>query len=319
MTLIGYHASHEQFTPGDLVEHVVRAEEAGFGGAMCSDHFHPWSQAQGQSGHAWVWLGAAMARTRFPFGVVNAPVGRYHPIVIAQAVATLGCLFGDRFWLAVGSGEALNEWAAGDDWPPKDVRNARLQDAVDVMRTLWRGERVSHDGHFAVREAALYSRPAHAPKVFVAALTPDTARWAATWADGLITVAAPAAPVAEVIQAFRTGGGQGKPVSLQVKLSYARHEEEALQGALDQWRTNALPPEKTEALRTPEAFERAARDVGEAEIRKAVHVSARLDDHLNALRGYLDLEIDAMYLHNVNRDQQAFIDAFGRHVLPALE
>lgn len=318
MTLIGYHASHEQFTPAELLDRVVQAEQAGFQGAMCSDHLLPWSRAQGQSGHAWVWLGAAMSRTRFPFGIVNAPVGRYHPAVVAQAVATLGCLFGDRFWVGTGSGEALNEWAAGDDWPEKGVRNARLEDAVSFMRTLWRGERASHDGYFVARDAELYSRPDCMPPVYLAALTPETARWGASWADGLITVAAPGAPVREVVDAFRAAGGRNKPVHLQVKLSYAPREDEALAGALDQWRTNALPPDTSATLRSPDAFERAARGIGETEIRKAVHIGASLEDHIRCLLDYLALEVDAMYLHNVNRQQDGFIETFGRHVLPSL-
>ena len=139
MALIGYHASHEQFPPDALLALVQRAEQAGFGAAMCSDHFHPWSHAQGNSGHAWTWLGAAMAATTLPFGVVNAPVGRYHPAVIAQAAATLAIMHGDRFWLAVGSGEALNESITGAPWPPKDVRNARLQGFAEH----WVAERLS--------------------------------------------------------------------------------------------------------------------------------------------------------------------------------
>ncbi len=319
MALIGYHASHEQFTPGDLLAWVQRAEQAGFQAAMCSDHLHPWSRAQGQSGHAWVWLGAAMACTRLPFGVVNAPVGRYHPVVVAQAAATLGCLYGDRFWLGAGSGEALNECAAGVAWPDKPARNARLREAVDVMRSLWRGERVTHRGSFTAVDARLFSRPSHATPVYVAALTPETARWGAGWADGLITVATPAAPVADIVEAFRAAGGAGKPVHLQVKLSYARDEDAALSGALAQWRPNALTAQQTEDLRTIDAFERASEHVDEAAIRRAVHVGADIDMHVATLQRYLALDVAALHLHNVNRAQIDFIDTFGRHVLPALE
>lgn len=319
MTLIGYHASHEQFTPADLLAWVQRAEQAGFEAAMCSDHLHPWSHAQGQSGHAWVWLGAAMACTRMPFGVVNAPVGRYHPVIVAQAVATLGCLYGDRFWLGAGSGEALNECAAGVVWPAKAVRNARLLEAVNVLRDLWHGKRVTHQGSFTAADAKLFSLPPKPAPIYVAALTPETARWGGGWADGLITVATPAAPVAEVVSAFRKAGGADKPVHLQVKLSYARDESTALAGALDQWRPNALPAQQTEDLRTIDAFERAARRIGEEDIRQAVHVGADIDAHVRTLQRYMALDIAALHLHNVNRQQAEFIDAFGQHVLPALE
>ncbi|MGR4875860.1 TIGR03885 family FMN-dependent LLM class oxidoreductase [Pseudoxanthomonas sp. LARHCG66] len=318
MALIGYHASHEQFSPADLLAWVARAEQAGFHAAMCSDHLLPWSRAQGQSGHAWTWLGAAMSQTSMPFGVVNAPIGRYHPVVIAQAVATLGCMFGDRFWLGVGSGEALNEHAAGDAWPGKPRRNARLREAVDVMRALWRGECVTHRGSFEVRDAQLFTRPPHMTPVHVAALTAETARWAADWADGLVTIATPTAPVAEILAAFREAGGTGKPIHLQVKVSYAANENLALEGALEQWRCNALPARATEELRTIEDFERVARDIGPREIQGAVHISADPEIHVATLQRYLAMKVDSLYLHNVNRQQAGFIDVFGRHVLPAL-
>jgi alkanesulfonate monooxygenase SsuD/methylene tetrahydromethanopterin reductase-like flavin-dependent oxidoreductase (luciferase family) len=137
---IGRHAPHEQFTPRDLLAHLQHAGRAGFTATMCSDHSHPWSEAQGQSCHAWTWLGAAMATTSLPFGVVDAPVGRCHPTVIAQAAATLAQMFDGRFWIAVGSGEALNECITGDCRPPKDPRSRRLLEAVEVMRALRAGE-----------------------------------------------------------------------------------------------------------------------------------------------------------------------------------
>src|SRR5689334_2775540 len=201
MADVGYHASHEQFPPGDLLSLVQRAERAGFSCAMCSDHFHPWSEDQGQSGHAWTWLGSAMATTPIPFGVVTCPFGRYHPTNIAQAAATLAEMHVDRFWMAVGSGEALNEAITGARWPHKDERNARLQGAVEVMRALWRGEEVTRDDDVVVDHARLYTRPAQMPLVFAAALSEETARWAAGWADGLITISMPRDKLRKVIDA----------------------------------------------------------------------------------------------------------------------
>ena len=150
---IGFHASHEQFGPDRLLRLVQSAEAAGFDAAMCSDHWAPWSEVQGESGFAWSWLGAAMATTALPFGVVNAPGQRYHPAIIAQAAATLNVMFPDRFWIAVGSGQLLNEHITGEAWPIKDDRNARLRESADVMRRLWAGEAVTHTGHVTVSEA----------------------------------------------------------------------------------------------------------------------------------------------------------------------
>src|SRR5690606_11972601 len=159
MPVIGFHASHEQVDPAALLEAVQLAEAAGFRAAMCSDHFAPWSARQGQSGFAWSWLGAALQATTLPFGVVNAPGQRYHPAIIAQAAATLCQMFPGRFWMALGSGEAMNEHITGERWPPKPIRNARLQECAAIMRALFAGETVSHDGLIKVDRAKLWTRP----------------------------------------------------------------------------------------------------------------------------------------------------------------
>src|SRR3990170_3002084 len=146
MAAVGFHASHEQISPRRLLEAVAHAEAAGFSRAMCSDHFTPWSKRQGESGFAWSWLGAALQATSLPFGVVTAPGQRYHPTVMAQAVATLAEMYPGRFWAALGSGEAMNEHVTGDRWPDKATRDARLLEGVSVMRALLAGEEVTHHG-----------------------------------------------------------------------------------------------------------------------------------------------------------------------------
>lgn len=319
---IGYHASHEQFPPGELLGHVLHAQHAGFTAAMCSDHFHPWSQAQGQSGHAWTWLGSAMATTDLPFASVTAPVGRYHPAIIAQAVATLCAMHGDRFTLIAGSGEALNESITGRRWPAKDERNRRLHAAVEAMRALWRGDTLTtadRDVGFSVEQARLYTLPPAIPRVFVAAMSEDTARWAAEWADGLVTLTMPDDQHGKVVQAFREAGGEDKPAWLQVKLSYAESDERALDGAYTQWRTNVLAGEVAEELRTPKQFEDAARTVTKDDVRRAVRVSSDLARHVEWLKADAALGFEALMLHNVNTAQTRFIEDFGRDVIPALE
>jgi coenzyme F420-dependent glucose-6-phosphate dehydrogenase len=319
MALFGYHASHEQFPPGELLSLVQAAEAAGFDAAMCSDHFHPWSDAQGHCGHAWTWLGSVMATTSLPFGVVTSPVGRYHPAVIAQAAATLAAMHGERFWLAVGSGEALNESITGEHWPLKSARNARLREAVEVMRALWRGEEVDHRGAIVVEQARLYTRPEQPLPVLAAALSPETARWAGAWADGLITISAPREKMRTLVDAFREGGGEGKPVHLQVKLSFAKKESDALDGAFEQWRTNVFEGTVSEQLRTPAQFEAAAAHVRPEDLRSSVRISSDVARHLEWLREDLELGVDHVYLHNVNRGQRDFIDAFASDVLPQLQ
>lgn len=316
MTLIGYHASHEQHAPRRLLRDVRDATEAGFGAVSSSDHLSPWSTSQGESGFAWSWLGAAMQVTPLPVGVVTAPGQRYHPVVIAQAIATLEEMSPGRLWVALGSGEASNEHVTGDRWPSKAVRNARLGECVEVIRCLLRGEEVSLDGHVRVDRARLWTLPETPPPLVGAALSAATARWCGSWADGLITVHMPPEQLGQVIEAFREGGGEGKPVRVQVKVAWASTEEEALAGAHDQWRTNVFDPVLMADLETVEQFEAAATHVRPEDVRAGVLVSSDPGRHAAWLHEILDLGVDQLYLHHVPRPQRRFIDTFGAQVLP---
>jgi coenzyme F420-dependent glucose-6-phosphate dehydrogenase len=316
---IGFHASHEQFTPGDLLNLTVAAEAAGFQAAMCSDHFHPWNELQGQSGFAWSWLGAALQATRLSFGVVCAPGQRYHPAIIAQSAATLAQMFPERFWIATGSGQLLNEGITGERWPPKEDRNRRLRESVDIMRRLWDGQIVTLDGYNRVEEAKLYTRPAKPPLIIGAAITPGTARWLGGWADGLITVSKPREELRQVVEAFHGGCGKGKPMFLKVQLSYAPTDKEALHGAWEQWRTNIFDSLLLSDLRSPRQFESAAQFVTPEEMHRHVRISGDPQRHIEWLSKDIELGFDHIYLHNVNRNQKRFIEDFGERVLPALK
>jgi coenzyme F420-dependent glucose-6-phosphate dehydrogenase len=318
VTRYGYHASHEQHAPSALLEYVRHAEAAGFQAGMCSDHFHPWTEAQGQSGFAWSWLGAAMHATRLSFGTVNAPGLRYHPAIIAQAAATLAEMFPDRFWFAVATGEAVNEAITAEPWPTKAERTARLRECVDVIRALWRGETVSHYGRVRVQEAKLYTRPARPPLLVGAAITEETAEAVGAWADGLITVGAPRDQMRKMLDAFRRGGGEGKPVFVQHALSWAPTEEAALRLAHEQWTFSALGPQLLPNLRTPQQFEAAARYVRPEDLAQKLRISSDLGQHAAWLAEYAELGVDDVYAFNVNLEQRAYIDAFGAKVLPQL-
>jgi probable non-F420 flavinoid oxidoreductase len=318
MVAIGFHASHEQISPRRLLEAVAHAEEAGFSRAMCSDHFTPWSERQGESGFAWSWLGAALQATDLPFGVVNAPGQRYHPAVIAQAAATLAEMFPDRFWMAVGSGEFANEHITGDPWPNKAERNARLKECVDIMRALFKGEVVDHDGLVRVDRARLWTLPSSPPQLIGAAVSAATAGWLGGWADGLITIAQPTELLLSVVDAFRAGGGENKRVALQVHVSWAPSEDEALRVAHEQWRTNVFSPPLCWDLATVEEFDEAARHVRPEDMRDAVLISSDPNRHVEWLTELAELGFDEIYLHHVGQEQRAFIDTFGEQVLPKL-
>jgi probable non-F420 flavinoid oxidoreductase len=317
--VIGVHASHEQFGPDRLLRLVQAAEAAGFDAAMCSDHWAPWSPTQAQSGFAWSWLGAALATTSLPMGVVNAPGQRYHPAIIAQAAATLSVMFPDRFWVALGSGQLLNEHITGERWPTKDERNQRLEQSAQVMRRLWDGEAVSVDGALLrVSEARLWTRPERPPLIVGAAVTPPTAEWVAGWADALITVVQPRETLQQVVDAFRRGGGEGKPMYLQVHLAWAPREEEARAAAFEQWRQNTLPNSVMTDLAHPEQIAAAAGHVAPADLDGAVRISADVAQHAAWLGEDLAMGFEALYLHEVGPEQERFVETFGREVLPAL-
>jgi probable non-F420 flavinoid oxidoreductase len=318
MTVYGFHASHEQVHPRELLTAVAQAEQAGFTAAMSSDHFSPWSERQGQSGYAWSWLGAALQATRLPFGVVTAPGQRYHPALTAQAIATVTAMFPQRFWAALGTGEASNEHITGGRWPRKEVRNARLRECVDVIRALLAGREVSHDGLVTVDRARLWTRPEQSPDLVGAAVSVETARWCAEWADGLITVAAAPPKLRQVAEAYRAAGGRGR-LRLQVHLSYATRDDEALQIAYEQWRSNVFAPPVCWDLELIEHFDEAARHVLPEQMHDSVRISADPAQHAAWLQEYAELGFDEIYLHHVGKRQEEFIDVFGTKVLPQLE
>jgi probable non-F420 flavinoid oxidoreductase len=317
MPVIGFHNSHEQIHPAELLTAVQHAEEVGFTAAMCSDHFAPWNTQQGHSGFAWSWLGAAMATTSLPFGAVNAPGQRYHPAIVAQAIATLGAMFPGRFWVALGSGEAMNEHVTGDRWPRKDVRDARLRECVDVIRALLAGEEVTHDGLVTVDRARIWTLPEQPPALIAPAVTVATARAGADWADGLVTINQPHDTLREMIAAYRDAGGRGKLV-IQVHVSYDPDPDRALAVAFQEWRSNVFPPPLCWDLDTPQAFDLASAHVTPADVAKVVRVSSDLGQHTAWLAEYADLGFDEIYVHHVGVEQRGFLDAFGEHVLPQL-
>jgi probable non-F420 flavinoid oxidoreductase len=320
VTVIGFHASHEQVHPSALLAAAQAAEQAGFTAAMCSDHYFPWSERQGQSAFSFAWLGAALQATSLPFGMVTAPGQRYHPAIAAQAMATLAAMYPGRFWAALGSGQNLNEHITGDVWPRKEVRQARLRECVDVMRLLFTGETVSHDGLVTVDRARLFTlpEPADQPALLAAAVTPRTARWAAQWADGLITVNQPLDVLRAVVGEYRDAGGRG-PLALQVHLSYAADEETAFAVAVDQWLSNLAPPPVTWDLATHEEFDKLAVLYPPERVRENVRISADPAQHAAWIAEYADLGFDRIFLHHVGKEQLEWIDVFGERVLPQLD
>lgn len=319
MARIGFHASHEQFAPSELLSLATAAEAAGFDALKSSDHFKPWAEAQGQSGFSWSWVGAALAATTLPCGLIAAPGYRYHPAVVAQGAATLAEMFPGRFWLALGSGQRLNEDVTGLPWPDKAERNARLRECSEIIRALLAGETVNHRGRVTVIDGKLYTRPLNPPLLLGGAVSEATAEFVGSWADGLLTVGAEPKVLGRTVDAFRRGGGEGKPLFLQVGLNWDETEERALAGAHEQWRYCLAGGEVNWDLRSPRDFERIGDLVRPEDMHRGLLISSDLGRHRAWLGAFAEMGFAEIHLHQVGRNQFPFIEAFGRHVLPALK
>lgn len=317
MAAIGYTLSSEEHGAPALVNYAERAEQVGFSFAGISDHFHPWVDQQGESPFVWGVLGAISQRTQRLELItgVTCPTTRIHPAIVAQAAATAATLLPGRFSLGVGSGENLNEHIVGEGWPPVADRQARLEEAIEVIRLLWEGGVKSHRGeHFTVHNARIYSLPAELPPIVVAVAGPRSVDLAARAGDGLIGIA----PKAESVDRFRQAGGSGKPTYGQLDVCWAETEAEARRTALAWWPNGGMSGSSFIELPLPRHFEEVAELVREEDIADSIVCGPDPEKHLAAIQEYIDAGYDHVYLHQVGPDQEGFFDFYEREVLPKL-
>jgi coenzyme F420-dependent glucose-6-phosphate dehydrogenase len=326
MGTLGYAAMFEQFAPTDMLRWSQMAEDAGFGSIMASDHFHPWTPQQGQSAFAWAWMGALGASTRrVRFGPgVTAPGFRYHPAILAQASATLAAMFPNRFWLGIGAGEALNEHVVGRYWPEAPTRLALLEEAVEVIHRLFTGKVVKYRGEqVTVESARLYTLPATPPPIYIATSGPLNAERTGRIADGIITVGAPDEKIRTLLDRFARGAREaGKNPDdmtriIQLHVSWAESREAAVEQAVREWPNGGMAFPKAD-IRNPEDFEAMARLVRPEHFEGRVFISPDLEEHAAHIQHFIDLGFDEVYVHNVGRNQDAFIQGYARGVLPRL-
>ncbi len=322
---VGYAAMFEQFHPTDLLRWSRLAEEHGFTSVMASDHFHPWTPEQGQSAFVWSWLGALGATTSLRFGTGVTPPGfRYHPAIIAQAAATLEAMYPGRFWLGLGAGEALNEHIVGRYWPEAPTRLRILMESIEVIRKLFTGKRVKYQGeHITLESARLYTMPETPPPIYVATAGPVQSKRTGRYCDGIITVGAADEKIRMLMERFEEGAREaGKdpaqmPRIVQLHVSWAESRQEALENALREWPNGGMPFPKGD-IRNPEDFQAMARFVRPENFENRVLISPDLDEHLEYIQHYIDLGFDEVYVHNVGRNQEEFIRAYGERVIPKL-
>ena len=244
---------------------------------------------------------------------------RYSPAILAQAVGTLGQMFPGRLpWIALGSGQFLNEHITGEAWPDKASRNDRLREGATIMRALLAGETVTHRGAVCVADAKVWSRPAEPTRLMGAATTPETARWLGSWADGLLTVNPDLDKLRRIIEAFREGGGEDKPIHLKVDVCWAATEAEARLEAHDQWRFNALGGAVNWDIRTPADFECATRFIQPGDMDATVHLASDPSAFVDWVAERVGLGVASINIHHVGRTQAAFLDMAAEYLLPGL-
>ena len=314
---IGYALSSEEHAPLDLVRNATRAEEAGFAFSLISDHYHPWIDRQGQNPFVWSVIGAIAASSpsiRLGTGV-TCPLIRIQPAIVAQAAATSAAMMPGRFFLGVGTGENLNEHVLGDRWPSTRERREMLEEAIEVMRLLWRGDLCSFEGkHYRVDNARLYTLPDEPIPVVVAAGGVEAARLAARAGDGLVSTA----PDAEISAGYRDAGGTGATYGM-LTVCWAASEADARATALEWWPNAALKGPLGQELPLPSHFEQAAAMVDEESIAAAVVCGPDPEAHLSGIRKFADAGFDHVYVHQVGPDQNGFIDFYEREVLGEAE
>ena len=330
MTLtIGLAAALEQFHPTEILDTAALAELHGFSGVMAADHFQPWVPAQGEAAFVWNVLSALGERTSGDIGPgVTAPTFRWHPAMIAQASATLAAMYPGRHWLGLGSGEARTEHSIAQYWPEAPERINRMFEAIDIIKKLFtassNGKDVKHAGQFYKLESTrLWTMPETPPEILVATGGPVTAKRAGRVADGLITVGAPLEKIAMLFGKFAEGARESgrdpdtMPKALQVHLSWAPTDEDALASAMHEWPNGGMKFPKAD-IRSPHDFEQMAKLVRPEDFEGRMVISSDPDVHRAALQKYVDLGFDRIYLHNVGRNQAEWVEVFGRDVLPKL-
>jgi coenzyme F420-dependent glucose-6-phosphate dehydrogenase len=317
MINLGYKLCSEEQTPQQLIDCARRAEEVGFAFAMISDHFHPWTDRQGQSSFMWSMLGAISQATQtITIGTaVTCPIIRIHPAIIAQASATAACLLPGRFILGLGSGENLNEHIFGDHWPEADVRREMLAEALAVIRQLWQGRQVSHYGvHYTVENARIYTLPQSLPPVFVAASGSKSAKLAGQTGDGLIATS----PKAELVKQFRNAGGDGKPCYAEMAVCWDEDEEQALHTAYEYWPNLAITGELSQQLPVPGHFQQAAQMIHVEDLATDLVRGNDPKPYLNRLHEYEEAGFAHVFMHQIGPDQDGFFRFCERELMPGL-
>ncbi|MDY9924870.1 TIGR03557 family F420-dependent LLM class oxidoreductase [Methanosarcina sp.] len=329
MLKIGCKIGPEQFPPLEMLEQVIAAEKNGFESIDVSDHFHPWSE-EGQACFTWSWLGAAAARTEtIELGPgVTCPILRYNPAIIAQAAATVSSLAGGRTYLGVGTGEALNEYPVTYEWPTFRERQAMMIEAIQLIRSLWTGEKIDFEGcYYRMKQAKLYTLPKNEIPIYISSLVPESAYLTGYYGDGLMTVggALEMPEYKQMLSEVRRGATDaGKdfekmPKAVELFVDYTGDLEKAVENFKKYWAGALIPALFLNKIYTPAMSAQNGKVVGKDIIQKSVLISDDPEKHIEFAKQYIDAGFTHLYFHSAAQDQIAFIEGYGKDVLPALK
>ena len=315
MARYGYFLSSEELSSTRMVACAQQAESVGFDSILVSDHFHPWLDSQGESPFVWGVLGAIAATTRHRITTgVTCPTVRIHPAILAQAAATAQQLSEGQFRFGVGSGENLNEHILGHRWPPVVTRLEMLEEAVEIIRLLWQGGFVTHHGrYYTVENARLYTLPAESPPIYISGFGPEATALAASIGDGYVNTS----PSRELLQQYVEAGGRG-PKLAAVKICYGRDEAAARKLAHERWRTSGVAGQLNQELAMPSQFEAASQLVTEDVVAGSITSGPDPERHVEAIKKYVEVGYDEIYIAQVGDDQEGFLDFFAEELRPRL-
>jgi G6PDH family F420-dependent oxidoreductase len=312
---IGYFLSSEELGPREQLQYARKAEQCGIDRVWISDHYHPWTDKQGESPFVWSVIGALAAVTDLHITTaVTCPTFRIHPAVIAQAAATSAVATQGKFTLGVGTGEALNEHILGERWPSPQERIERLEEAVDIMRKLWSGKVVSHRGtYYQVDRARIYTTPDEPVPVYVSGFGPAAATSAGRYADGYINTG----PDAELLQTYRKAGGKG-PAQAGLKVCWGDDEDKAAQTAYELWGFEGVGGQTAQELPMPAHFQQLMEAGSVEQTKESVPCGPDPEKYVTAIEEYADAGYDEVYIGQMGPDQEGFLTFFRDKVLPRL-
>ncbi len=323
----GWKAGPEQFDPQYLLDCSIEAERAGFDFIDSSDHFHPWSE-EGNGSFVWTWFGAVAAKTKtIEMGpCVTSPIIRYHPAIIAQAAVTVALLSNNRFYLGIGTGEALNEYSSTGIWPGYVQRQSMMGEAIMIMKSLWTGDEVTFEGdYYNLKKAKLYTLPSQSIPLYISSLDPGSSYFAGNHGDGLITVGGKNPTIyTQIMKEFKSGAkDNGKNTStmphlIELGVEYTDHPDEVLQTRKKYWAGTLIPALFNQNIYTPAMSAKNGEPVGSDTMKKSYCISDNPEDFVLYVIQYNKIGFTHLIFHSAQMDQIGFIQKFGHDILPKL-